>query len=182
MTALWLDRKLVKVLTEHALSGQPNEICGLLCGPANQATQAIPIRNIAPSLQYQFEMDPQEFIRALAIINTSGQKLLGIYHSHPTSAPIPSPVDVRYANYPDTPYLIIGLGDDEPRLAAWNITRDKQVDKLDIHIGLTAPETPLEAQTLNTAQKTAILGSILIAFTLIIMISLALLPPAPPIP
>ena len=37
----------------------------------------------------------------------------------PAGDPIPSPTDVALATYPDTAYLIVGLGRDAPRLAAW---------------------------------------------------------------
>lgn len=181
MGTLWLHQQVVKTLSESALSGQPDEICGLLSGPSTQITQVIPIRNIAANPQQRFEMDPEEFVRAMVSLERSGQRLLGIYHSHPKSAPIPSLTDVRYAAYPDTPYIIIGLHGGKVQLAAWRIGRDKQVDKLDLHIGLHPPVETRQT-TISPAQKTALIGSLLIAFALIIMISLALLPPAPPIP
>jgi proteasome lid subunit RPN8/RPN11 len=42
-----------------------------------------------------------------------GQSMIGIYHSHPRSAPYPSPTDVAMAFYPDAFYFIISL---EPRM------------------------------------------------------------------
>jgi hypothetical protein len=86
---------------------------------------------------------------------------------------------VRSATYPDTPYLIIGLKA-EARLAAWQI-RYGEVIPVSLHIGLNPP-VPQAGAKLTKAQKNAILLSALIAFILVIVISLTLLPSAPSVP
>jgi hypothetical protein len=58
--------------------------------------------------------------------------------------------------------------------------RAGQVSEVPLHIGSTPPLP--ESSALSPAQKTAILLSALIAFALLIVVSLSLLPPAPLIP
>jgi len=50
------------------------------------------------------------------------EELIAIYHSHPRAKdPEPSATDVRLAYYPSAVYLIVGLGNHEPRLRAFRI-------------------------------------------------------------
>jgi proteasome lid subunit RPN8/RPN11 len=48
--------------------------------------------------------------------------LVGIYHSHPAGAALPSAADVAEATWPDVAYVIIGLGAaGEPEVRAWRL-------------------------------------------------------------
>ena len=49
-----------------------------------------------------------------------GTELLAIYHSHPTSEPIPSRTDLERNYYgSDVVHFIISLKDAEPRMRGW---------------------------------------------------------------
>jgi proteasome lid subunit RPN8/RPN11 len=53
-----------------------------------------------------------------------GIDILAIYHSHPTSEPVPSRKD-RERNYsPDVMNFIISLASNEPQVRAWWLTSD----------------------------------------------------------
>ena len=39
----------------------------------------------------------------------TGLDLLGFYHSHPHSVPVPSPTDLAESTYPDALQIIVGL-------------------------------------------------------------------------
>ncbi len=54
-------------------------------------------------------MDPQLQLTALRAMQLDGQTMLGIYHSHPRTAALPSPRDTAYAAYPGVAYLIVSL-------------------------------------------------------------------------
>lgn len=178
---LWLTDAQAAALVRHARDAAPEEACGLLAGVGSQVTDVIPITNAAEDPRQTYYMDERELATALLRLNARGQTLLAFYHSHPSGEPVPSPVDVQLATYPDTPYLIVGLRG-EPRLAAW-LLRYGQATPAPLHIGIRPPEphdTPRRPMT--RAQTAAILISALIAFALLIMISLSLLPPAPSVP
>lgn len=174
---MWLTDPQAQAIIEHARADAPNEACGLVIGRQNRVSEIIHIPNTAADPQHQYRMDDKALVTTLSRLEARGLELLGIYHSHPAGDPLPSPTDIRQATYPNTPYLIVGLKNDTASLAAWKM-RAGQVDAVPLHIGDTPPETP----ALSSAQKTAILLSALIAFALLIVVSLSLLPPAPLIP
>jgi len=175
---LWLSHELARQISHHALSEQPREACGVLLGAGEQVKRVIPITNTAGDPLRHYHMDERELARVIGGVD--GLNLVGFYHSHPKSEPIPSPEDVKHAHYPATPYLIVGLKDlNQPQWAAWRIDY-AQVSRVELHVGDAPP--PLDHQALSTRARIAILTSALIAFILMIIISLSLLPPAPPIP
>jgi proteasome lid subunit RPN8/RPN11 len=174
---LWLTETQARAIADHALTEAPREVCGIIAGIKSRAVEILPIANVAAEPYHSYTMDARQYVQTLLALEARGLSLLGFYHSHPTGDPIPSDVDVKQATYPQTPYVIIGLKG-QPRLAAWQIDYG-QVTPIPLYVGLTPPENKV---AITTAQKTAILMSALIAFALMIVLSLSLLPPAPPIP
>ncbi len=179
MDALWLTDAQARALIEQARADAPNETCGVLGGSGDYVHSVVPVANVAATPRVHYRLDEREQVRAFAQIGMTGQTVIGFYHSHPDGDPIPSPTDVQLATYPNTAYLIIGLKQPEPRLAAWTINYGA-VARLPLHIGEPSalPPKPL----LSAAQKTAIMVAMVLAFALTLWISLSLLPPAPAIP
>lgn len=175
-----LTEEQARMLVQQAVEAAPQEICGLLVGSGPRVQSIIPIPNSAADPVHFYRLDDAAFARALLQLETSGLQLAGIYHSHPHGEPIPSSTDVRQATYPDTPYLIIGLRG-EPRLAAWQM-RYGEVTPVEVVIGLPDEGAAHDDTPLTTAQKTALVVSAILAFAFMIILSLALLPPAPVIP
>lgn len=175
---MWLTREQAQTIIDQARAAAPNEACGVIAGRGARAVEIIPIPNTAADPQRNYRMDERRLVETLAGLEPRGMELVGFYHSHPNSDPIPSPTDVRQATYPDTPYLIVGLKGGEARLSAWSM-RYGQVTPVTVHVG---DEPPPAARTLSSAQKIAILVSAVIALILMIVLSLSLLPPAPIIP
>ncbi len=99
---------------------------------------------------HAYYMDERALVAALISLEARGLELIGFYHSHPHSDPIPSPTDVRQATYPDTPYLIVGLKDGAARLAAWQM-RYGQVSEVPLHVGSEPP--PESPQSLSQRAK-----------------------------
>ncbi|NDJ60985.1 MAG: M67 family metallopeptidase [Chloroflexi bacterium] len=176
-----LTETQAQAMIEHARTESPREACGLIAGRRGQATQIVQIANIAANPQHQYYMDEAALGKALVGFERQGVALLGIYHSHPNGDPIPSPTDIRHAAYPGTPYLIIGLKQPHtPQMAAW-VIRAGRVDPVNICIGDQSPEPPPHSD-LSRPQQIAIVTSAILAFVVMILLSLALLPPAPVIP
>lgn len=66
-------------------------------------------------------MDPLDVLRACEDMEREGTRLGVVVHSHPTTAPEPSPTDVRELAMPGVVNLIVQL---RPRVCAraWEIT------------------------------------------------------------
>lgn len=175
---MWLSAAQAQAIIAHARADAPREACGIIIGRSEHATDVIPVPNIAADPLHTYIMDEQKMIAVLSSLDQRSLELVGFYHSHPNSDPLPSPTDIRQATYPDTPYLIVGLKGGSPRLGAWKM-RAGQVSEVPIIIDENPPDTP---PALSDAQKVAIVLAALIAAAALIVVSLSLLPPAPAIP
>jgi proteasome lid subunit RPN8/RPN11 len=179
MKPLWLTPAHVDQIVAHAQSDAPREACGLILGvPDQRAVEVVPIPNAAADPLHSYRMDERVLAAALTGAEAWGETLLAIYHSHPEGDPIPSPDDIALAFYPQTPYLIVGLRGNQPRLSAWCIAQGR-VEPVALHIDDIPPEI---APTPSRAQRVAILIAAILALSALILLSLSLLPPAPLIP
>jgi len=176
---LWLKPALAQEIVGYAREAQPNECCGVIFGTGETAVQIISIPNIASEPKYNYHMDENALAKALYQAEHSQLEVIGFYHSHPRTEPIPSPVDTRLANYPDVAYVIVGLKNGEAHLAAWSIKRDQVMP---IELVVSANKPIIENKQLSIVQKRAIIASAIIAFIFMLVLSLSLLPPAPIIP
>jgi proteasome lid subunit RPN8/RPN11 len=59
---------------------------------------------------------------AVRDMRRQGIDILAIYHSHPTSAPVPSRTDMERNYSPDVVNLIISLKNKAPETRAWWLT------------------------------------------------------------
>jgi len=176
---LWLKPVLAQEIVAYARAAQPNECCGVILGHEDTAEQIMPVPNIADEPKYNYQMDEKILLKALYQAEHMQLEVIGFYHSHPRTDPIPSPTDTRLANYPDVAYVIAGLRNGEAHLAAWSIKRD-QVKPIELVVSATKPI--IEKTQLTIVQKRAIIASAIIAFIFMLVLSLSLLPPAPIIP
>lgn len=180
---LWFTRDLYQQIERHARDGAPREICGVLMGTCSGGTarvrEVLAVPNIAANPEQAYRLDDRRLAQIVGGLASSSLEIVGFYHSHPSGEPIPSQTDVRLAAYPDIPYIIMGLKGGEAAAAAWRITPTR-VDRLDIVVSDSEPEAPPEP--MSDVQKWAILTSTVMAFVLVIILALSLLPPAPKIP
>ena len=86
-------------MRRHVVAQVPFEACGLLSGINGSVGDVLPVTNVARS-PVRFRMEPRGQFRAFAQIESSGQEILAIFHSHPNGSPIPSPTDIKEAAYP----------------------------------------------------------------------------------
>jgi proteasome lid subunit RPN8/RPN11 len=97
----------------HAARDTAHECCGLLIGREQSIVESWPARNVAASPAVRYEIDPQDHFAAVRRARAIDLDVVGAYHSHPRSAPIPSPTDLVEA-IADFLYVIVGPTGDAP--------------------------------------------------------------------
>jgi [CysO sulfur-carrier protein]-S-L-cysteine hydrolase len=122
-----IPRAHLDEILSHARDIAPRECCGLIGGVHEKASTVYRLRNIADNSLVTYEAAPEDLFAAQRAMRNSGEHLLAIYHSHPRSKdPEPSETDVRLAYYPSAVYLIVGLGNQEPCLRAFQISESRR--------------------------------------------------------
>ncbi len=113
---LRIHRAIFDAMLAHARAEHPNECCGFLAGANGEATHHLPLVNALAS-PISYEVDPRELLMVHREMRSLGIAEVAVYHSHPTSAPIPSVTDLSRNGYGTSlPHLIIGPGDE---VRAW---------------------------------------------------------------
>lgn len=112
MNEIVLSAALIEEMIGHVVAHAPEEACGLVGGRDGRAVRLYPVENVRHS-PVAYEMEPRQQVRAMLDMETAGEELLAIYHSHPHGPAWPSPTDRRQAYYPETAYIIISLADPE---------------------------------------------------------------------
>jgi proteasome lid subunit RPN8/RPN11 len=121
-----------------ARAALPHEACALVSGridpPANggddEAIVALAVHSVANSLRSPtaFALDGEEMMAAGDLIDAAGQTLIGVMHSHPTSAAAPSRRDLADANNYDPNanlvQIIVSMQGFVPSVRAFRYHRD----------------------------------------------------------
>jgi proteasome lid subunit RPN8/RPN11 len=122
---LQIPRRMVDEMVAQAVAELPNECCGLLAGTIvagrGIVEQHYPLVNAAASPR-AFESQPESQFAAHKDMRQRGLDVLAIYHSHPTSPPIPSRTDLEHNWTPDVVNFIISLEKNKPVVRGWWLT------------------------------------------------------------
>ncbi|MCY3866574.1 MAG: M67 family metallopeptidase [Chloroflexi bacterium] len=173
-----ISYEVARQIADHARSQLPCEACGLLAGTDAQILAAHPMRNMANSPRTQFQLDPREQLQALKAIDQAQLDWIGVYHSHPRSAPIPSQSDMNQCADSGLLQLIVSLERLKPQLKLWRVDRDSAVP---IELVYATEKTPDDEPALSPSQQAAIVIVAVAAVLILLIISFTLLPPAPDI-
>src|SRR5258708_4490971 len=96
-------------MVAQALAERPNECCGLLAGTGGRAVSRYPLVNAAQFPAIEYLSEPRSMFAADRAIRAAGLDVVTVYHSHPTSPPVPSKKDIA-SNYSESVMnLIISL-------------------------------------------------------------------------
>src|SRR5437667_7654715 len=67
----------------------------------------------------KYQSDPRSLFEAVRDMRLRGIDILSVYHSHPSSPPVPSRTDLERNYYPGVVTVIISLQQSEPQVCAW---------------------------------------------------------------
>lgn len=107
--ARWrIARAVLGDIESHAREAHPAECCGVLIGTLGTIASSRRARNLSADPN-RFDLDPQAHVAAIRETRGTGHAVVGFYHSHPHSAPIPSTRDIEESTYPNALHVIVGL-------------------------------------------------------------------------
>jgi proteasome lid subunit RPN8/RPN11 len=134
-------------MVSQALAERPLECCGLLAGaevkpnqessaplsaaevPVAHVVKRYPLVNDVQALRQTFAdpkteylSDPKSMFEAVRDMRRLGLEILAVYHSHPTTPPLPSRKDLERNYSPQVVNFIISLQTDPPSVRAWWLT------------------------------------------------------------
>jgi proteasome lid subunit RPN8/RPN11 len=120
---LVIPGELLEAMIAHARTALPNECCGVLAGRIVEGTARVEthyaIGNDAASTS-AYLSNARDLLNALKYVRAADHVVLAFYHSHPTTAPIPSRTDLRDNTWGETvAHVIIGNVTTDPELRAW---------------------------------------------------------------
>ena len=108
-------------LIDHARSGFPLEVCGILGGTDTTVSAIYRMTNTDASNEH-FMMEPKEQFTVVKELRANGISMRAIYHSHPESPARPSEEDIRLALTPGVSYVIVSLQKpDQPVIRSFRI-------------------------------------------------------------
>ncbi|MCY4146727.1 MAG: M67 family metallopeptidase [Chloroflexi bacterium] len=165
-----------RTIVEHAAAQSPCEACGLLAGKGGLISLTLPVANSAAMPEQAFALAPDEHLRRLKQIDERGLDWLGVYHSHPTTPPIPSQADRSGAADSSLLQLIVSLAYPKPRLKLWRVDG---LTALPLELDFADAPSIDEADELTRRQQMGMLAAGALSLLALLVIAIGLLPPVP---
>jgi [CysO sulfur-carrier protein]-S-L-cysteine hydrolase len=127
---LLVPRPIYEQMVAQAQAEKPNECCGLLAGRIDadgnaRVERRYPLVNAVQS-PIEYLSDAKSMFDAERDRRRRGLEFLAVYHSHPTSDPVPSKKDREQSYSPEVMNLIISLKEPTPTVRAWWLEADTQ--------------------------------------------------------
>ncbi len=139
---LTISKKNFDEVVNHCKTDYPDEACGLLAGKTEYVEKIYKVTNVKHS-SFNYEMDSVEQLKCEKEIRKTGLKIIGIYHSHPTSSAYPSQMDVARICWPGEPdmliypgvcHVIVGLGGGRTDVRAFMINSAERIAEINLNI------------------------------------------------
>ena len=116
-----VPRAVRDAVVAHAREAAPAECCGMLVGTPAAIAASVRATNLSEN-RSRFLIDPKDHIQARRDARAAGMDVVGFYHSHPHSVPLPSETDLADASYANHLYLIVGLAGEAAELRLYRFT------------------------------------------------------------
>jgi len=157
LVSLRLSADHLNAMRSHAEQAYPDECCGLLIGRSDQRTgHLIAVQSVVndwnPHLAQtlgdeatfgktrRYGINPQDMLKGMQTARSRGLDIIGIYHSHPDHAAIPSECDRRLA-WPQYFYIILSVHQGHVQdIQNWQLDTSHQFQPKPI--SLTSTPTP----------------------------------------
>lgn len=124
--------KHLRTLEAHLEAGYPNEAAGFLLGRIDgdifRVSAVHPLENKwAESSQHnRFRIEPADAARAELAAARQGLDIIGVFHSHPDHAAVPSQWDLEWATWPNFAFLITTVAEGKATVTrAWHLREDR---------------------------------------------------------
>lgn len=117
-----LPHSLYLQMCTLAEASLPYEACGLLSGSQTRIKQIFSLPNQARS-RHQFYVDASQVDLSFKKIHNASETVIAIFHTHPSSAAIPSRADIVYHPYPEIKMIILSLKKEPYQVNCFNIAK-----------------------------------------------------------
>ena len=107
---LEVSSDVLDALLREAAEAHPRECCGILLGGGAAITASRAARNVHPTPETHFEIEPQALVDAHRAARQGGPQVIGYYHSHPNGLARPSDTDRAMASGEGAIWAIIAAG------------------------------------------------------------------------
>ncbi|MEK3886289.1 M67 family metallopeptidase [Bacillus sp. FSL K6-3431] len=103
-----IRKTVYEEMISYCKKALPNEACGLLSGiqPTGSTLWKVKNESLNPN---RFYMSVDSIKQAVMKIEENGEKLSGIFHSHPSSHAFPSSHDIQNNPYTHLAYIIVSF-------------------------------------------------------------------------
>ncbi|MFV8827455.1 Mov34/MPN/PAD-1 family protein [Alkalihalobacterium sp. APHAB7] len=128
-----LKKEVYKQMVEHCKNEIPLEACGLISGKNLMGLSCWPVPNEEKS-SVRFAISEDVLKDTFNNMKKKGERLTGIFHSHPTTRAYPSFYDIKNHTYPNVVYIIISLVKKEPVVNCFLIHKNREVTKLSLKL------------------------------------------------
>ncbi len=105
---LTFPRYVFEEMIQHCKTELPNEACGIVSGVNGEVTSVWRLKNESKSEKRYF-VGKESVQKTFNKIFHKGEIVLGIYHSHPKTSPIPSKFDLINHPYQDVKMIIVSF-------------------------------------------------------------------------
>ncbi len=116
-----ISRHNLALIQAELEANKPYEACGVLIGTVDGSTafveKALPVTNVKRTRR-SFELDPVQLYKAWDDADKNGKEIVGVYHTHPVSSPVPSLWDRETMENAPSVWLIAGA--DGMRAYIWD--------------------------------------------------------------
>lgn len=113
-------------MVSFCLEAFPYEACGFLSGDPSTGKTLWKMENEANQLN-RFYMSDGSIRLVAEKIEEKGEEFSGIFHSHPTSPPVPSLLDRKNNPYSNLAYIIVSFYKGEVNVGCYLIESEEKV-------------------------------------------------------